>query len=298
MQRPYLIHALSPLHPGTGQAQGAIDLPIARLAGTGIPFLPGSSVKGVLRDAFTGNKKDSELPRELIDVFGPPVKLDNDQERRSGAVAFGDARLLALPVKSFYGTFAWVTSPLLLRLARRDLGWTELAIPLPRPPQGSGAAAVGAGAAVAANGHVFLQDIECPLDDDAGVSEQVGAWGNKLAALAFDADDQALFTERFVVVDDETMTFVWESCTQVDARVRINERGVVQDGALWYEESLPAETLLIGVAAVIKRHPGGKPEEWLDYCLGASRDTLQFGGKATVGRGRARLLPVKSGGAE
>lgn len=297
MQRPYFIHAISPLHPGTGQAQGAIDLPIARLAGTGIPFLPGSSVKGVLRDAFTGATKESELPRELIDVFGPPVKLDNPDERRSGAVAFGDARLLALPVKSFYGTFAWVSSPLLLRLAQRDLRWENLPIPRLRPPKDFGAAAVGPGEVVSAKGHIFLEDIECPLVDDPTLCAQAGAWADRLAAVCFD-DDPELFTERFAVVDDETMTFIWESCTQVDARVSIDaERGVVKDGALWYEESLPAESLLLGIAAVIKRHPDGKPGDWLDYCLKEARDDLQFGGKATVGRGRARLLPVQAGGA-
>ncbi|WP_298819062.1 RAMP superfamily CRISPR-associated protein [Chloroflexus sp.] len=46
----YFLHALSPLHAGTGQGSGVIDLPIAREKATGIPYLPGSSVKGVLRD--------------------------------------------------------------------------------------------------------------------------------------------------------------------------------------------------------------------------------------------------------
>ena len=38
------LHALSPLHAGTGQGIGAIDLPIAREKATGIPYLPGSSL--------------------------------------------------------------------------------------------------------------------------------------------------------------------------------------------------------------------------------------------------------------
>ncbi len=48
--RPFLIHALSPLHAGTGHAADVVDLPTARMKATGIPFLPGSSIKGVLRD--------------------------------------------------------------------------------------------------------------------------------------------------------------------------------------------------------------------------------------------------------
>lgn len=58
--RLYFIHVLSPLHAGTGQGTGVIDLPIAREKATGIPYLPGSSVKGTLRDSTlisNGKKK-------------------------------------------------------------------------------------------------------------------------------------------------------------------------------------------------------------------------------------------------
>ena len=40
---PFLLHALSPLHAGTGHAADVIDLPTARMKATGIPFVPGSS---------------------------------------------------------------------------------------------------------------------------------------------------------------------------------------------------------------------------------------------------------------
>jgi CRISPR-associated protein Cmr4 len=289
MQRPYFIHALSPLHPGTGQAQGAVDLPIARLKGTGIPYLPGSSVKGVLRDAYTRSDTGQAAETTLTAVFGPPVNMDRDDTRHAGAVAFGDARLLALPVRSFHGTFAWVSSPLLLRLARRDLGWSH-GIPEPSTKHGGGAA-IAQDSALAAGDYIFLEEIECRLDANEVTQALVETWAKALAEYLF-SDDATLFKERFAVVDDETMTFLWECCTQVDARVRIDqERGVVQDGALWYEESLPAETLLLGVAVVIKRDT--KPERFLDFCLGEERADLQFGGKATVGRGRARLVPVR-----
>jgi len=282
MQRAYFIHALSPLHAGTGQAQGVIDLPIARLRGTGIPFLPGSSVKGVLRDAHP----DEGLHRV---VFGPPINMTEDDTRSSGAVAFGDARLFALPVRSFHGTFAWVSSPLLLRLANRDLGWS-LDIPAIKSVEDQGRIGVTVGSVLAVKTHVFLEDVECRLDDK--IRDSVTKWAQDIGKLVM-PEDCTLFNERFAVVDDETMTFLWECCTQVDARVRINSHGVVEKGALWYEESLPAETLLLGVAVVIKRDE--RPERFLDYCLSKERTDLQFGGKATVGRGRARLIPVAGG---
>ena len=58
------LRALSPLHAGTGQGIGAIDLPIAREKATGIPYLPGSSLKGVLRD------RASAWDRDTLFVFG------------------------------------------------------------------------------------------------------------------------------------------------------------------------------------------------------------------------------------
>ena len=48
--RIFHLHALSALHVGTGQSIGAIDLPIARSRATNLPLVPGSALKGVLRD--------------------------------------------------------------------------------------------------------------------------------------------------------------------------------------------------------------------------------------------------------
>ena len=62
--RMLFLHALSPLHAGTGQGAGAIDLPVAREKATGLPYLPGSSLKGVLRDAC----KNGETRKK---IFGP-----------------------------------------------------------------------------------------------------------------------------------------------------------------------------------------------------------------------------------
>src|SRR5437762_11417803 len=103
------VHTLSPLHAGTGQGVGVIDLPIAREKATGIPYLPGSSLKGTLRDLCTHQRKE--------DVFGPPTSNAGDY---AGSAQFSDQRLLLLPIRSLKGTFAWVTSPYLLERLSRD----------------------------------------------------------------------------------------------------------------------------------------------------------------------------------
>src|SRR5215208_7026690 len=75
-----LIHAMSPLHAGTGQSVGAIDLPIARERPTGVPLLPGSSLKGALRAL----SKEVQITR---DVFGPDTA---ESSAHAGSVQFSD----------------------------------------------------------------------------------------------------------------------------------------------------------------------------------------------------------------
>lgn len=280
--RPFLLHALSPLHAGTGQAAGIVDLPIARMKATGIPYLPGSSIKGVLRDARR-NEKGKESP-ELFAVFGPDT---GEASAHAGALVVGDARLLALPVRSFRGTFAYVTSPLLLELARRDLERSDLK--LPSFAAGRGARYASADCVCVHNGKIYLED----LDLRAEPSSELAAWASLLAPLASPGED--IFTKRFLAVDDDTMSFLMETATQLDARVRLDPNTrTVAERALWLEESLPAETLLLGLLVADRSRRNGQamsPEEVLGFAL-PSEQVLQFGGKATVGRGRCRIVPI------
>lgn len=279
--QPYLLHALSALHAGVGSTSGVIDLPIARMKATGMPFVPGSSIKGVLRDARC-NEPGIDMEKVRA-AFGP----EKNPDENAGALVVGDSRLLALPVRSFKGTFAWVTSPLLLTLANRDL---DADLPVPQFN--------GRGAKVASNAclhgqRLYLEDLDLP----ANVAADLVLWTGRLAPLVSPGPD--IFSTRFVVVDDETMTFLWETATQIDARVRLGEGRTVAKGALWQEESLPAETLLIGLIAAdrsrrkIESLEGwGSATEVLDFAFPATepQPVLQFGGKASIGRGRCRLL--------
>ena len=71
--KAYVLHALSPLHAGTGHAADVIDLPIARMKATGIPIVLGSSVKGVLRDARRHTPPDKRNGDNAWD--GKPVAV-------------------------------------------------------------------------------------------------------------------------------------------------------------------------------------------------------------------------------
>lgn len=281
-RRAFLVHTLSPLHAGTGHSADLIDLPTARMKGTNIPFLPGSSIKGVLRQ-MRAEPGDTNRD-DVLAAFGPETKHAGEH---AGAVVVGDARLLALPVRSFLGTFAWVTSPLLLRLAERDLGWK-----LPTPDLDERKARVTTTCCCLHDGNLYLEDLDLPASQGDPLVER---WATALSKFVAD-DAPSVFTKRFVVVDDETMSFLMETATQIDARIRMSpQTRTVADGALWLEESLPCETLLVGLMVADRsRRPtlARAPADILQFVLG-QETTLQLGGKASVGRGLCRLIPLE-----
>lgn len=291
-----LIHALSPLHPGTGQAVGAIDLPIARERPTGIPLLPGSSLKGALRARDTSALKSV--------VFGPETQNASDH---AGAVHFGDAHLVLLPVRSLAGTFAWTTSPYLLsRLARdareagTDLGPPPAVAALDRCLVLGGTLT----AKVGQHQRVVLEDLDFAPQTEASPETAPGPLrrhGTFLAeALYPSATDPAdiaartAFLNRLCLVHDDAMAFLLESATEVAARIRLaEETKTVARGALWYEEALPVESVLVSVAVANRVQRSGTTYEavdLLDHVRKVGQGLVQLGGKATVGRGSCRVL--------
>jgi CRISPR-associated protein Cmr4 len=107
------IFTRTPLHVGAGASVGAIDQPVQRERHTGFPIIPGSSIKGVLRDAATQRSFDET---EIDDTFGPEDSTSKRSEKitRSGNISFSEARGLAFPVRSARGAFAFITCPFLL----------------------------------------------------------------------------------------------------------------------------------------------------------------------------------------
>jgi CRISPR-associated protein Cmr4 len=285
----YFIHALSPLHAGTGQGSGIIDLPIAREKATGIPYLPGSSVKGVLRD----RAGDGDLTYAL---FGP--KTENASEH-AGSLQVADARLLLLPVRALRGTFAWVTSPYVLRRFARDatdVGFGDLpAIPSLADQQCDVAkdTALRVTWDQQAVTRVVLEDLD--LEPQPQHAEQWAAWLSTRIFPPGDKDWPAMLAPRLCIVSDNLFTFLLTTAIEVIARNRLNENKTVAKGALWYEEALPVESVLYGLATIAptaKARQSYTDDVLVNKLQELAKGALQFGGKATVGRGlcRVRLL--------
>ena len=265
-----LIHALTPLHAGTGQAVGAIDLPIARERPTGIPLLPGSSLKGALR----ARAQNSTL-KTLI--FGPDTPHASDH---AGAVQFSDAHLLLLPVRSLWGTFAWVTSPYLLQRFARDLSEANITFKVPASPDSVERCLVPPGNSLRGTppGRVVLEDLDFVADERtelATLADRLDAW--------LDASAPPQARNHLCVVHDDVMSMLMESATEVCARVALDDATkTVKRGALWYEESLPTESVLFGLVSATHAR-AGELLRHIDRDLCAKN--LQLGGKATIGRG-------------
>ena len=278
------VQALSPLHAGTGQGVGVIDLPVAREKATNIPFLPGSTLKGVFRDACAE-------PVLCTNIFGPDT---GNAELHAGAANFTDARLLLLPVRSLRGVFAWVTSPLLLRRLVRDAKeMPGLGLPAQVPEVGDEACCVaeqGCGLTIELDGtRVILEDL--PLTVIA--SREVTQWAEWLGGKVFAGSPewQKELVARLCVVSDDVLSFLLETGTEITARISLDDdKKTVKPGALWYEESLPAETVLVGLllAAPVK----ATPAQVFSTVETLARKPLQFGGKASVGRGLCRVTLV------
>ncbi|MFQ3582859.1 MAG: type III-B CRISPR module RAMP protein Cmr4 [Chloracidobacterium sp.] len=291
--RLLLMHALSPLHAGTGQGVGVIDLPIAREKATGLPYVPGSSVKGVLREACMADDKGRH---HVSQVFGPESEQASDH---AGTLHISDQRLLLLPVRSFAGTFAWTTSPYGLARFARDLTAVGGALPgfIPSLPANSDQAwTTEATKLCAQEKTVILEDLDLVAQPQAAVN----AWADWLGRALFpeSADWQAWLRERLCVVGDDVFNFLAETATETTARIRLDdETKTVAEGALWYEEALPAESVLYGLAVAV---PVKKAELEADFIFTLLarllEKPLQFGGKASVGRGLCQVR-VADGGA-
>lgn len=289
MNRMYWIHALSPVHAGSGSGVGFIDLPIAREKTTNWPYVPGSAVKGVMADRF-GASRESERGTDTAErrlrraAFG----VANPKDSNAGALVYSDARMVCLPVRSFAGTFAWVTSRMALRRLTRDIEACAMKAPADPPAPADGL--VAEGACVANGGVAYVADLNLKVKADAAA----GAWAKWLSEALFPNGSvwRSEFVKRFLIADDATFDYLCETATEVSAHIRIDpDKRSVARGALWYEECLPAETILGGVVWCDRIYlPGADAKELstaklMDtFCT--KRLQLQVGGKATVGKGR------------
>ncbi len=283
-----LIHALSPIHCGTGQAISGIDLPIAREKPTGTPLVPGSTLKGVLR-AHPGGYQPDETPKNIhLAVFGP---ITANASEYAGAVQFADAHLVFLPIRSVRGTFAWVTSPHLLRRLARDLRECKRDWKVPSDDVQGNEALVASERLIVKIGskeRVVFED----FDFDASKSAELKTFAQSIGEALFgkDAKDEIQhFVDRVCIVGDDVMRVLDRVGMEVMARNSIkDDTKTVASGALWTEEALPTETILSGLLLATPVR-GEDAATLVAHVKELCNGPIQLGGKATVGRGMCHV---------
>jgi CRISPR-associated protein Cmr4 len=270
-----LIFTRTPLHVGVGSSVGAVDLPVRRERHTNHPIIPGSSIKGVFRDAARNSTDMSE--ETLDDLFGPET-VGNDSSARAGDIAFGEARPIAFPVRSAKGAFAYITCPFVLRRYARESGVTGLP---ELPDLQDQTCYAGSKVVLDHNGTKRVVLEEYAFAQKEGFSE---AWEKTLLSLSGDPVWQEA-ARRIVLLSDGDFAHFVTTTTEISTQTKIDaETGAVAKGALFNMECVPAETLFSAPVQIIGRYKNTDSSAEIDK-LAAAHPVLQFGGNSTTGRG-------------
>jgi len=292
-QAALFLYAVSPVHMGAGTATGLIDNPIQRERHTGHPSFAGSGIKGAVRHGFEAIGGD---PKLIDRLFGPESGSSN---LHAGAVSFGDAQLVAFPVRSLKRGYVYATCPAalaraqrLLRLTGTPCDWTV--------PEVKESHCQLANENQLANEKLLSKGNKLHLEAfeyQATTEENVTTMAKSLAELAIpDEPQHAFFRDKLkndlVVLSDTDFSYFVENATLVEPHVRINaETGTADDGGLFYTENLPPESLLVAPLMASRTRTGR--DEDRDDAQGVmlkikqviDGKLLQLGGDATTGRG-------------
>ncbi len=257
------------IHPGVGQTSGVIDLPVSREVATDYPFIPGSSLKGALKESLAA----SDYKPDLDALFG--------QQEAAGSFLISDARLLLLPVRSLTGAYKWVTCPHLLERFNRDQSRTGSSdVPeVPSNPKPTELMQVEAQVTGRnqARSLVFLEERSFRPSSDTLDSN----WLRVIGGLINHETTKQRLSEQLVVLSDDNFVWFARYGLAVQARNVLDDRTKTSKN-LWYEETLPPDTLMY--AMVAERNAETAPLVDIRLCLEDS-PWLQVGGNETVGQG-------------
>jgi len=285
--------AETPLHPGVGHDDGEVDLPVAREAATAIPRIPHSGVKGAFREKCWQKEYEEKLPADTAhtdeacaeaakaaDERAKQLFGDSDDAYGAARLAFSEARLLLLPVRSLDRVYRWVTCDLLIdrfQRLRRLAGLPGLDW---RRPNLARYEAVASGA----GGKIFLEDLVFDAREPTTQEEgRVGTLRKALQPMLGHTETDSRLADRLTLIGDDAFGELVQRALPVLARNQLDERKVSRQ--LFYEETLPPDTLLYALVAGTR--PGSLTE--LDGLVDNDHPYLRFGGNETLLQGWCRV---------
>lgn len=264
------LYSLAPIHCG-GEGDLGNILEIARGSHTNFPYIPGSSLRGSLRNEVT--LQDPEIADTL---FGR--ELQKDGQMGVHQVWFGDARLLWVPMRTMSlegsdSVFCWVSCHSLLRdhalLCRQPLPV------LPRTPVGT-----KPGVYVVADAEVHVEKLP-----EGQTFSLVGEWPTVLQG-----DTQKTWKHNRIILPDSDFQILMEHSlwTQIRNKIQEDPEGANQVGSaevFWTDVCIPRDTILYftwGYSPLPHQQDLTQEHEILINIL---QGLFQVGGQANVGRG-------------
>jgi CRISPR-associated protein Cmr4 len=274
------LYSLAPIHCG-GEGDLGNILEIAREVHTNFPYVPGSSLRGSLRDEVQQYGDQKVCDR----LFGK--ELNGDGQMGVHQIWFGDARLLWVPMRTMAikgskkNVFTWVSCHSLIRdhalIARKPV------VNFPDHPVGT---TVQAETYLISDAEITVHPVS---DEQKRATLLSGQWASSLASV------QPEWTKNHIVLPDDDFQVLMEHSlwTQVRNKIQENDNGKTQAGAaeiFWTDVCIPRDTILYFSwgYSLLKDKPGsanrvnGDDHEKLIAIL---QGLLQVGGQANVGRG-------------
>ena len=315
------IFTRTPLHVGAGASVGAIDQPIQRERHTGFPIIPAPSLKGSFADQWPVTLRNSE--RELVRVTSKKVgdKYEVDQIDSSGAawlfgsddahvsfagsLNFSEARVLAFPIRSAKGSYAWITCPLMLQRAKRDGVITGR---IPKEPKDDEAIFNSEGPLALPAQVKGVDRIQVVLEEYTFTHSDTypDSLAQELAELLEDELFKSI-ADRLVILSNGMMSHFVSTTCEIAQHVRISdETGTAEDGGLFNQENVPSETLFYSVLTATKSHvltgelkdkPIAEAIASFAAKLREAHYTFQFGGNASTGLGYCTVTLNETKGA-
>lgn len=296
------LYTRTPLHVGSGASVDVVDLPITRERITGYPVIPGSSLKGVLlqrgRELWPSEGEGNPTadppsgatlhPNNQM-LFGAVREERVGEERRqvsnAGCLQLMEGKILAFPVRSVAGSFAWITCPAVLHRFQRDAGRT---FNFPAPAKDRAAVIAAAEVQIPGKALVVLEEYAiATLPGEAAAARHTAT---ALKALCTDPLWSRSLETRLVVVHDDNFQHFVLTCTEVVPRIATNPATRTTEN-LFNQENVPCETLFYSVIAVLPPRQNQaasppNPSARLGELLPAENPPLlQIGGDETTGHG-------------
>ena len=266
------LYSLSPVHCG-GEGDIGNVLDVAREAHTDFPYVPGSSLRGSLRQEVTN------LDLSAADIlFGKELASDGMGVHQ---VWFGDARLLWVPMRSIAlngnkNVFSWVSCHSLLRDHAIMSGSTPVSFP--EQPVGD-----QPGTYSVANARVEVSSLSAEIK--TALSQQAEHWPGALESSVLPS-----WRKSRIVLSDADFQILMEHSLWTQVRNKIHESETDDDLAggadiFWTDICIPRDTIfyfswgyrLLKYPAVSQAHH--------DTLKSVLSGLIQVGGQANVGRG-------------